>query len=118
MPRCSYLSDEPLEVYMQLRPDEMIAFSVSPRFEPVWPQCACGDLAYRIVGVLDLGLRKEVPLCIRHFIEACVDYPLLAYVEGGSELGFHSRRQPAQQLGLPQASAYDQTPASPLSQTT
>jgi hypothetical protein len=103
---------------MQLRPDEMIAFSVSPRFEPVWPQCACGDLAYRIVGVLDLGLRKEVPLCIRHFIEACVDYPLLAYVEGGSELGFHTRGSLHNNQACHKTSAYDQTPASPLSQTT
>ena len=84
---------------MQLRLDEMIAFSVSPRFEPVWPQCACGDLAYRIVGVLDLGLRKEIPLCVRHFIGACVDYPILAYVEGGSESGFQSRKQPALSTG-------------------
>jgi hypothetical protein len=71
----------------------MITFSVSPRFEPVWPQCACGELAYRIVGTFELGVRRETPLCARHFIEACVDNPFLSYVEGGSRLGFHNRKR-------------------------
>jgi hypothetical protein len=94
---------------MQLRPDGIIAFSVFPRFEPVWPKCACGDLAYRIVGVFDLGLRKEIPLCVRHFIESCVDYPLLAYLEAGPNQVLRSRKQPAQQSGLPQASYLQRT---------
>jgi len=85
---------------MYIRSDEMIAFSISPQFESVWPQCTCGELAYRIVGVFDLGLRKETPLCARHFIEACANDPLLAYVNGGSKSGFHGRKQPVQRSGF------------------
>ena len=87
---------------MQLTADEMITFSVSPRFELIWPQCACGQDAYRIVGVFDRGLRKEIPLCAGHFIEACVNYPLLSYVEGGSGLGFHNLKSRHNHLSFPQ----------------
>lgn len=96
---------------MQLTAEEMIAFSVSPRFEPIWPQCACGQDAYRIVGVFDRGLRKETPLCACHFIEACVNYPLLSYVEGGSGLGFHNLKQPVQPPGFSaNPGAHNETP--------
>lgn len=68
---------------MQLSRKETIAFSVSPKFETVWPHCACGEIAYRLVGAFEDGLRKETPLCVRHFAEACAQYPLLPYVEPG-----------------------------------
>ena len=68
---------------MQLSRRETIAFSVSPKFEAVCPHCACGEVAYRLVGIFEDGLRKETPLCTRHFAEACVQYPLLPYLELG-----------------------------------
>jgi hypothetical protein len=66
---------------MQLSPGEIVVFSVSPKFEPLWPHCECGQVAYRIVGSIALGNPKETPLCAQHFLEASIHHPVLPYME-------------------------------------
>jgi len=67
---------------MSLGSNESITFSISPAHEPASPSCSeCGKIAYRIVGTMDQGIMNETPLCFRHFIDACIAFPVLQYLE-------------------------------------
>lgn len=67
---------------MQVEASELIAFSITPAYEPSWPSCSeCEQIAWRIVGTVDHGLKKETPLCERHFVDACIGFPVLQYLE-------------------------------------
>ena len=67
---------------MSLGSNESITFSISPAHEPASPSCSeCGKIAHRIVGTMDQGIMNETPLCIWHFIDACIAFPVLQYLE-------------------------------------
>jgi hypothetical protein len=67
---------------MQLGSNEFIAFSITPAHEPALARCSeCDKIAWRIVGTADRGIKNETPLCIRHFIEACLSFPVLQFLD-------------------------------------
>lgn len=67
---------------MQLGSNELIVFSISPALEPTLPRCGeCDKSAWRIVGTVDRGIKTETPLCVRHYIDACLSFPALQYLE-------------------------------------
>jgi len=69
---------------MQVEASELIAFSITPAYEPSWPSCSeCEQIAWRIVGTVDHGMKKETPLCVRHFIDTCIAFPVLQFLERG-----------------------------------
>jgi hypothetical protein len=44
----------------------------------------CSEPAYRVMIVLIRGVRREVPLCAAHYMEACDMQPVMGYkVSGG-----------------------------------
>jgi hypothetical protein len=53
------------------------------------PVCAeCGQIAYQIVIVAEVGGNKrQVPLCGRHFISACLKLPELNKYNRGGKMG-------------------------------
>lgn len=70
---------------MQVEASELIAFSITPAFEPTWPSCSeCEQIAWRIVGTVDQGLKKETPLCVQHFIDTRIAFPVLQFLERNS----------------------------------
>jgi hypothetical protein len=86
---------------MQLGSNESIAFSISAAQEPTVPRCSeCDKTAWRIVGSVDRGIKVETPLCVRHFIDACLLFPVLQYLE--REFRFYPYGVPLAAAFLPQ----------------
>ncbi len=67
---------------MELGSNVSIAYSISAALETAVRRCSeCGKIAWRIVGTVDRGIKEETPLCFRHFIEACLSFPVLQYLD-------------------------------------
>jgi hypothetical protein len=69
---------------------ETIAKCVVPTEHP-WelPLCTeCGQVAYRIVTVsAGEGTERTIPLCGRHFIQACLQFPELEKFSRRGKMG-------------------------------
>lgn len=86
---------------MQLGSNELIVFSISPALEPTLPHCSeCDKSAWRIVGTVDRGIKQETALCVRHYIDACLSFPALQYLE--REFRFYPYGVPLSAAFLPQ----------------